>query len=127
MNSIFVKCIIGLIAVLACFWGGVKYEQIKRHKQEILMFANIMGNEIISSNQLIDSFDSKPKLQIVAEYNKSILVDIGCSAWLEYIDDFSSKDLMDFSRGVNLAIEKANVESQDECIKKLIAKLKAIH
>lgn len=127
MNSILFKCTIGLITAAACFLGGIKYEQIKRHKQEILMFANIVGNEIISSNQLIDSFDSKPKQQVVAEYNKSILIDVGCSTWLEYIDDFSSKDLADFSRGVNLAIEKVNVANQNECIVNLTTKLKAIH
>ena len=117
------KTSIAIVAsVLLSFYAGVRYEQIDRHRQEILIFANVQGDHLVETNRLIESFGKKKKEDIVKEYNKSTLDDIGCSAWLEYLVYFEEKDLSDFNAGVKLAIEKVGSVSAegDECINNIL-------
>lgn len=121
----FYKALFAVAAsALISFYAGVRYEQIDRHRQEILMFANILGDELVDTNRLIDSFEKKGKEETVKDYNQSMLDDIGCSAWLEYLDYFDQKDLSSFNAGVDLALEKIGaVDSGDnECVSRILSR-----
>lgn len=42
-----------VVTAFAFFWIGIRYEQLERHRQEVLIFANIAGDEIVSVNNII--------------------------------------------------------------------------
>ncbi len=102
------------------FWIGVRYEQLERHKQEILMFANIVGDEIIAVNKIIESINSKPKDEVTLDYNLSALNDIGCSLWLAYLSDFEDKDMESFFAGIDMALEKFELPNDNQCVNNLL-------
>lgn len=116
-------------AAIAClssvisFYVGMKYEQVSRHRQEILIFANVLGDQVIENNHLISSFGVETKDEIERNYNLSILNDVGCSVWLAYLKDFTSKDFSTFSAGIGLALKK--IDSQDKenniCINNILS------
>ena len=98
------------MSAIIFFWVGVRYEQLERHRQEILIFANIAGDEIVTVNNIIESIDSKKKDEIALEYNLSVLNDIGCSSWLVYLNDFEDKDISsDFDKALNKIDEQYSI------------------
>ncbi len=102
------------------FWVGVRYEQLERHRQEILMFANIAGDEIVAVNKIIEPFDSKSKDEVTLGYNLSALNDIGCSSWLAYLSDFEDKDMESFFAGIDMALEKFELSNDNQCVNNLL-------
>ena len=102
------------------FWVGVRYEQLERHRQEILIFANIAGDEIVTVNNIIESIDSKKKDEIALEYNLSVLNDIGCSSWLVYLNDFEDKDMEPFFTGIDMALEVFEYVNDHQCVNNLL-------
>jgi len=57
----------------------------------------------------------------LVEYNKSVLVDIGCSDWVKYLDYFPSSDYQSFKIGTELAFRNLTVAGSDvwECVENL--------
>ncbi len=115
------KSILILVAsIFVFFWVGVRYEQLERHRQEILMFANIAGDEIVDVNKIIESFDSKSKDEVTLEYNLSALNNIGCSSWLAYLSDFEDKDMQSFFTGIDTALGKIELLNDNQCVDNLL-------
>lgn len=109
-----------LVYALVFFWVGVKCEQIERHRQEILIFANVAGNEISLVNNIAESIGDKSKEDVILDYNLSVLNDIGCSVWLGYLSGFESKDMEPFFTGIDLALEKIDLSSANQCVHNLL-------
>lgn len=84
------------------------------------MFANILGGEIVTVNQIIESFGSKPKEEIILDYNDSALNTIGCSVWLDALSGFEDKDKELFFSGIDMALEKVELPNDDQCINNLL-------
>lgn len=116
----FKSILLFVVTAFVFFWVGVRYEQLERHKQEILMFANIAGDEIVSVNNIIESFGDKSKDEVALDYNLSALNDIGCSAWLDYLSDFDNKDMGSFFAGIDLALEKIDLPNDNQCVRNLL-------
>ncbi|MFT0214053.1 hypothetical protein VQ643_15870 [Pseudomonas sp. F1_0610] len=112
--------IIFVMVAFVFFVIGSQYEKVKRHRQEILMFANITGEQIISVNNIIDSFDYRSKDEIVLDYNMTILEDVGCSVWLDYLEYFKIKDKKLFFSGIDVALEKIDMPNNNQCIRNLL-------
>ena len=65
----------------------------------------------------------KPSEQVLDSYNFSMLNDIGCSAWLKYLDNFNTEDLDDFYKGVQIAINNIDSEHDSGCVQELTKSL----
>jgi len=109
-----------VVTAFAFFWIGIRYEQLERHRQEVLIFANIAGDEIVSVNNIISSLDGKSLDEASLDYNISVLNDIGCSSWLHYLNDFESKDIESFFTGIDLALGNIGLSNKTQCIRNLL-------
>ena len=113
------------LALVICsglsFYIGMKYEQVSQIRQENLMFANILGDELVNVNRLMNSIDQKKKADIIKDYNRDTLSIIGCSFWLDDLDHFKEKDKLYFNQGIDVAFEKISAEEKPDskCIKKI--------
>ncbi len=126
MKGIAKYLVIVAISSVFAFYAGSRYEQIKRHRQEIIIFANVHGDEIQRVNKLLNAIEIDTREQTISSYNISMLNDIGCSAWLEYLGDFNEEDLNDFYKGLRVAINNINSSHDGDCMQRLTESLPEI-
>ena len=115
------------VSAFIFFQVGVRYEQIAKHRQEILVFANVASSQILIVNRIIESFGSKSKDEIILDFNNKALESIGCSLWLDHLNDFEDKEKEKelFFTAIDMALEKVGFpndvfHSDDKCINNLL-------
>ena len=122
---LYLLAVIGLGVITFIF--GMRYQGYLDTKKLLVVYANMLGDQVLESNNLIDRLEnsSEDAGKVRAEYNKSILVDFGCSTWLADLEETSSEDLNNFYSGVEEAFKY--VDSLDnQCIKNIKSQIQRL-
>ena len=105
--------------VMASFIVGYRYATYVDSKKLHIVYANMVGSHITETNLLLNMVqESGDVASVRREVNESVLVDIGCSTWLDSLLKTSSEGLEYFSSGVKEAFSVVGT-TEHECVRRL--------
>jgi len=118
---------ISILLMLISFVAGNRYAHVESYVDDIVFMLNMSGSHILEVNKQIDLTESKPIDEIRENYNRESLFMVGCSGWLTNFDHLDKQKLNQFYDGINFAINRANIQSDniELCIQTVIEKVKS--
>lgn len=100
---------------------GDRFGQYKSAKDVAIAYANMLGDQIVQTNEVYELPVSERGTKNRNSFNKMMLVDIGCSIWLKSLEGMNLDKLPSFTKGVQQAytISGSSFERDNKCIKAL--------
>lgn len=101
---------------------GFRAAQVEYERQSLIMYANLLGEQLIEMNRLASTIESPELQDYMQQEMKSFVIVVGCGKWYDKLASVDRKDLPEFSKALDFAKAALSEDSNDhidECLDKM--------